>query len=101
MISHIGFVERASFQQMSPERREIVSAYRFDKYFRHLFRRRLRSSFDQKRITALEPISRLGAADCRMLHAGQRFEAVFQRSQENNALLVFLISLSAKAHLRR
>src|SRR6185503_6922742 len=93
-------VERTALLQTSTHRREVVATYRFEKHLRQLIRRRLRSTFNEKRTTAVETKHRMRTTNRSVLHTRQRAQSILQFRKENNTLLIIRIFLSTEAHLR-
>src|SRR6185369_12703109 len=71
-LGRIRCVEGTTLLQTSTECLEVVATYRFDKCFRQLLRRRLRSTFNQKRTGPVETKHQIRTANRNVLHSGQR-----------------------------
>src|SRR6185369_3905437 len=80
---------------------EVVIAYRFIEHLRKLIEGGFGSTLNHERTAAVETVYHLRTANRSVLHTGKRTQTIFQFVQENNALLIVFILLSAESHLRR
>src|SRR6185503_11397294 len=101
MIGSIRRVEGPTLLQTNTHRSEVIATYRFKKHFRILVRRRLGSTLNQKRTTAVEAKHRMRTANRSVLHTRQRAQTILQFRQENNPLLILFVFISPKTHLCR
>src|SRR5690349_1661981 len=85
---------------MRAQSREVVAIHRFIKHLRKLIQRRLGLSLDEKRTTAVETKHRMRTANADVLNTRQRPQSVFEFRQKKTSLLIILVLLSAKTHLR-